>query len=140
MTPIALTRSCRCDVVCVPALAGDTRVKKPSGLTLTPRARARALVLERNEQVLSNCHSLAELHTTTSSIFHVLDADLSGAVGLEEVQQGLHKILPAGATVFINCDDWAEVREFELLDMKLTRYFELLDMRLTLMRERETLE
>ena len=60
-------------------------------------------------QVLSGCESMAELRHSIMAIFRSLDVDLSGSIGLGEMQEGLPKILPKGATMYLNSDDWAEV-------------------------------
>ena len=66
--------------------------------------------------VLADSESMEELRTSITSIFASLDADASGAIGFEEMREGLPKMLEANDPAAQDTDDdwlglgdWPEV-------------------------------
>ena len=67
-------------------------------------------------EVLAASESIEELRSCISSVFVSLDVDMSGSVGLEEMQQGLPKLLgdkfqshgASSGLLLLNEEDWLE--------------------------------
>ena len=83
--------------------------KRSEDAKLAAQSSCHAHAMDPLMLVLSGCESMAELRNSIRSIFRSLDVDLSGSIGIAEMQEGLPRILPKGSTMYLNSDDWVEI-------------------------------